>query len=78
MKECLSELAPVKAVVLKREAPQKDYKLVNDVPTCVGWLEMFTIKSDFLDAQGRNRKESTFGVLGLTELGIDPAKCQII
>ena len=77
MKECLSELAPIKPI-LKREAPQKDYKLVNDIPTHVGWLEMYTIQNDWYDAQGRNRKGSTFGVLGLTELGIDTAQCKIV
>lgn len=63
---------------LKMEQPQKNYKLVNDVPVCVGLLAMYTIESDFLDSMGRNRKGSTFGELGLTELGIDPAKCEIV
>lgn len=63
---------------LKMEQPQKDYKLVNDVPVCVGLLAMYTIESDFLDSVGRNRKGSTFGELGLTKLGINPAQCEIV
>lgn len=81
------EIAEVMAVLngkgdampkLKKEKPQKDYKLVNDVPTHVGWLEMWTIAEDWKDAQGRNRKGSTFGLLGLQELGIDPTKCEVV
>lgn len=82
-KELLSELAPLRGKAmttpkLKKELPQKDYKLVNDVPTHVGWLEMWTIAEDWKDAQGRNRKGSTFGLLGLQELGIDPAQCEVV
>jgi hypothetical protein len=64
--------------ILKKEKPQKDYKLVNDEPVCVGYLEMFTVESDFFDELGRNRKGSTFGMLGLKELGINPAECEVI
>lgn len=79
MKECLSELAPLKArVTLKRERPQKNYALVNDVPTFIGWLEMWTIESDWKDSQGRNRRGSTFATSSLLELGIDPADCEVI
>ena len=68
------ELMPI----LKMEKPQKNYKLVNDVPTLIGYLDMYTIENDWYDKLGRNRKGSTFGLLGLQELGIDLAKCQIV
>jgi hypothetical protein len=63
---------------LKKELPQKNYKLVNDEPVCIGYLEMYTIVSDFFDSLGRNRKGSTFGLMGLEELGINPAECEVI
>lgn len=64
--------------ILKMERPQKNYKLVNDEPVCIGLLEMYTIENDWYDSLGRNRKGSTFGLLGLEELGINPAQCKIV
>jgi len=65
-------------VILKQERPQKNYKLVDDIPVMTGWLEMFTIENDFFDSLGRNRKGSTFGIEGLTELGIKLEACTIL
>lgn len=79
MKELLSEVAPLKQpVILKKEQPQKNYKLVKDKPVFIGFLEMFTIESNWYDSLGRNRKGSTFALQSLLELGINPFECTIV
>lgn len=67
-----------RAVTLRIENPQKNYKLINDVPTYCGDLEMFTILTDFYDRKGYNRKHSTFTRQGLEELNITPENCKLV
>lgn len=64
-------------VTLKKELPQKDYKLVDDVPTHVGYIEMYTVLTPYNDSKGRNRQFSTFSLIGLAEIGLDLKDCKI-